>query len=72
MFFCREKKNYEVGYFKGKNSITLWFHLEDIFQLMGTPEDIEHIMFELKDTPQGVEKYKVKYKTRIRFGLDII
>ena len=41
---------------------TLWFQLEDMFQLIGTPQGIEHVMFQLKDMPQGFKKYRVKYK----------
>ena len=45
-----------------RGDITLWFQLEDMFQLIGTPQGIEHVMVQLKDMPQGFEKYRVKYK----------
>ena len=41
---------------------TLWFQLEDMFQLIGTPQGIEHVMVQFKDMPQGFKKYRVKYK----------
>ena len=44
-------------------AVTLWFQLEDMFQLIGTPQGIEHVMVQLKDMPQGFKKYRVKYKT---------
>ena len=52
--------------------ITLWFQLEDMFQLIGTPQGIEHVMFQLKDMLQGNKKYIFKYKTWMRFQLDTI
>ena len=30
---------------------TLWFQLEDMFQLMVTPKGIEKVTIQLKDTP---------------------
>ena len=30
---------------------TLWFHLEDMFQLIGTPQGIEKVTIQLIDTP---------------------
>ena len=43
--------------------------LEDMFQTIGTPQGIEHVMFQFKDMPQGFKKYWVKYKTwMINFG----
>ena len=45
----------------GKRSI-LWFQLEDMLQLIGTPQCIEHVMFQLKDLPQGFKEYRVKCK----------
>ena len=42
---------------------TLWFQLEDMFQLIGTPQGNEHVMVQLKDMHQGFKKYRVKYKT---------
>ena len=47
----------ERASFVGK-STTLWFQLEDMFQLIG----IEHVMVQLKDMSQGFKKYRFKYK----------
>ena len=33
---------------------TLWFQLEDMFQLIGTPQGIEQVTLQLKDTPTQV------------------
>ena len=33
---------------------TLWFQLEDMFQLIVTPKGIEKVMIQLKDTPSKV------------------
>ena len=33
---------------------TLWFRLEDMFQLIDTPQGIEKFMIQLKDTPTKV------------------
>ena len=33
---------------------TLWFQLEDIFQLIVTPKGIEKVLIQLKDTPTKV------------------
>ena len=33
---------------------TLWFQLEDMFQLIGTPQGIEKVTLQLKDTPTKV------------------
>ena len=33
---------------------TLWFQLEDMFQLIVTPQGIEKVMIQLKDTPSKV------------------
>ena len=41
---------------------TLWCQLEDMFQLIGTPQGIERVMVQIKVTPQFFEKYSVKYK----------
>ena len=30
---------------------TLWFQLEDMFQLIGTPQGIEQVTVQLKETP---------------------
>ena len=32
----------------------LWFQLKDMFQLIGTPQSIEKVMIQLKDTPSKV------------------
>ena len=42
---------------------TLGFQLEDMFQFKGTPQGIDHVMFQLKDMPCGFKKNRVKYKT---------
>ena len=36
------------------NACTLWFQLEDMFQLIVTPQGIEKVMIQLKDTPSKV------------------
>ena len=36
------------------NQITLWCQLEDMFQLIVTPQGIEKVMIQLKDTPTKV------------------
>ena len=36
------------------NSITLWIQLEDMFQLIVTPQGIEKGMIQLNDTPSKV------------------
>ena len=33
---------------------TLWFQLEDMFQLIATPQDIEKVTFQLIDTPTKI------------------
>ena len=33
---------------------TLWFQIEDLFQLLVTPQGIEKVMIQLKDTPSKV------------------
>ena len=42
---------------------TLGFQLEDMFQFKGTPQGIDHVMFQFKDMPCGFKKNRVKYKT---------
>ena len=54
------------------NAYTLWFQLENMFQLTGTPQGIEHVVFQFKDMPLGFREHRVKYKTRMRFKLDTI
>ena len=34
--------------------VTLWFQLEDMFQLIVTPQGIEKVTIQLKDTPTKV------------------
>ena len=34
--------------------LTLWFQLEDMFQLIVTPQGIEKVTIQLKDTPTKV------------------
>ena len=41
---------------------TLWCQLEDMFQLIGTPQGIERVLFQITVTPQCFEKYRVKYE----------
>ena len=41
---------------------TLRFQLEDMLQLIGTPQCIEHVMVQLIDMPEGFKKYRDKYK----------
>ena len=38
---------------------TLWCQLEDMFQLMGTPQGIEHVMVQITVTFQCFEIYRV-------------
>ena len=52
---------------KSHISSTLWFQLEDMFQLIGTPQGIERVLFQIKVTPQCFEKYRVKYKAWDKF-----
>ena len=47
---------------------TLWCQLEDMFQLIGTPQGIERVMVQIKVTPQFFEKYRVKYKAWNNFS----
>jgi len=51
------------GFTNRKSYTTLWFQLEDTFQLTGTPQGFELVMFQLKDMLQGFKKCRVKYKT---------
>ena len=41
-----------------------------MFQLTGTPQGIEHVVFQFKDMPLGFREHRVKFKTRMRFKLD--
>ena len=41
---------------------TLWCQLEDMFQLIGTSQGIERVLFQIIVTPEYFEKYRVKYK----------
>ena len=41
-------------------ALTLWFQLEDMFQLIVTPQGIEKVMIQLKDTPTKVYAIGVK------------
>ena len=36
------------------DAFTLWFQLEDMYQLIVTPQGIEKVMIQLKDTPTRV------------------
>ena len=42
--------------------LTLWCQLEDMFQLIGTSQGIERVLFQIIVTPEYFEKYRVKYK----------
>ena len=41
---------------------TIWCQLEDMFQLVGTPQGIECVLFQIIVTPECFEKYRVKCK----------
>jgi len=41
-------------FFDRKTRTTLWFLLEDMFQSIGTPQGIEKVTLQLKDTPTKV------------------
>ena len=43
--------------------VTLWCQLEDMFQLIGTPQGIELVLFQIIVTPLCFEKYRVEYKS---------
>ena len=49
------------------NILTLEFQLEDMFQLIGTPQSTEHVMVQLKDMPHYFLKCGVKYKSWASF-----
>ena len=49
------------------NILTLEFQLEDMFQLIGTPQSTEHVMVQLKHIPHYFLKCVVKYKSWVRF-----
>ena len=52
-----------LGKLKGSgNLVTLWCQLEDMFQLIGTSQGIERVLFQIIVTPEYFEKYGVKYK----------
>ena len=44
--------------------VTLWFQLEDMFQLIGTPQGIERVLFQIKVTPQCFELKSIGSNTR--------
>ena len=46
---------------------TLWCQLEDMFQLIGTSQGIERVLFQIIVTPEYFEKYRVKYKAWHKF-----
>ena len=46
-------KGVHVSQFK-LYELTLWFQLEDMFQLIVTPQGIEKVTIQLKDTPTKV------------------
>ena len=50
------------------SEITLWFQLEDMFQLIGTPQGIEKVTLQLKDTP--VKVYAIGAKSLFVFSTD--
>ena len=41
---------------------TLWCQLEDMFQLVGTSQGIERVLFQIIVTPECFKKYRVKCK----------
>ena len=43
-------------------SLYSWCQLEDMFQLIGTSQGIEGVLFQIIVTPEYFEKYRVKYK----------
>ena len=49
-------KGVHVSQFK-LYELTLWFQLEDMFQLIVTPQGIEKVTIQLKDTP--TKKYAI-------------
>ena len=46
----------------GDVGCTLWCQFEDMFQLIGTSQGIERVLFQIIVTPEYFEKYRVKYK----------
>ena len=42
---------------------TLWCQLEDMFQLIGTPQGVELVLFQKIVKPLCFEKYRVEYKS---------
>ena len=52
---CTETEDGEVS--------TLWCQLEDMFQLIGTPQGIKLVLFQIIVTPLCFEKYRVEYKS---------
>ena len=51
----------------GWKKSTLWCQLEDMFQLVGTSQGIERVLFQIIVTPEYIEKYRVKYKAWHKF-----
>ena len=52
---------------KPQNWDTLWWQLEDMFQLIGTSQGIERLLFQIIVTPEYFEKFRVKYKAWHKF-----
>ena len=53
---CFKINIYKVQNFGDKQSHTLWCQLEDMFQLIVTPQGIEKVMIQLKDIPISVQE----------------
>ena len=51
---------------------TLWFQLEDTFQLIVTPQGMELVMVHIEVISQCLKKYRVEYKACYIFLLDTI
>ena len=53
-FWLCTYRSTEYKLFEVKQIITLWFQLEDMFQLIVTPQGNEKVTIQLKDTPTKV------------------
>ena len=54
------------------NLSTLWCQLEDMFQLIVTPQGMEHVMVHIEVISQCFKNYRVEYKACYIFLLDTI
>ena len=58
--FCTQKvekflqKKVKIPFWLLRQTVTLWFQLEDMFQIIVTPQGIEKVTIQLKDTPTKV------------------